>query len=389
MRRLTLSFVALSVLGGCATTESSDSGRFVEANDLMAEEIRSRISQIPFQHREELFNNLVWLSQAGEQAIPDLLGALDNDEPKVRSNAAWVLGQIGDRRVITDLQPLVQDANATVRLESARTLMTLGDMRHAPVLIQSLDSDKPEVRYLCHEALKEATGQDFGYDHLSENLVLRHQSVFGWRQWWTSMSGDERFSAGYAQAHGIALDEDEWGTGSHASAVEQPAAPMAEAEQPVQPEPEIGELPQPTGPEADVVAPEDEVFQPAPMTEVKPPVKSPAAGAIQPENPAAFEIEPQVEVDPEPVEGQPQVTPAQKTPAQETGTSPTPPKVEAPAPEESATIEFEFPPSPAPVQKTPPQVPQTPQTPTEHATIEIFGEPAPQSQTPAPNQPRG
>ena len=64
----------------------------------MGKEIDHRVAQIPYQHREELFNNLLWLSQSGEQAIPALLVGLEHAEPKVRSNCAWVLARIGDRQ---------------------------------------------------------------------------------------------------------------------------------------------------------------------------------------------------------------------------------------------------------------------------------------------------
>ncbi|MEM7204669.1 MAG: HEAT repeat domain-containing protein [Planctomycetota bacterium] len=201
MRRLAFPLVAFAMVA-CATQEGSSS-RFSEPNALMGEEIRNRIEQIPFQHREELFHNLLWLAQAGEQAIPDLLAALRSQDTKVRSNAVWVLGQIGDRRIIPDLRRLTQDQDRTVRLETSRTLMLLGDIQRAPTLIEALDSDKVQVRYLCHEALKTATGQDFGFDHLNDDLSQRRRSVLEWREWWTSMSGDSGFSTRYAARHGL------------------------------------------------------------------------------------------------------------------------------------------------------------------------------------------
>lgn len=66
----------------------------------MAGEITRRVEQIPYQHREELLQSLMWLAQTGEQTIPALLTGLHHGNPKVRSSCAWVLGRIGDRRVI-------------------------------------------------------------------------------------------------------------------------------------------------------------------------------------------------------------------------------------------------------------------------------------------------
>lgn len=211
MRRLVLVGLAFLPLSSCASTSSSP---FDEPNALMAEEIRSRVLQIPFQHREELFQNLLWLAQIGEQAIPELLRALDNDDPKVRSSCAWVLGRIGDRRTVEYLQKLSGDEHPVVSLEASRSLLEMGDIQQAPALIEGLDSDRAEVRYMCHEALKSATGREFGYDHLSEDLVARQQAVLEWRTWWADLSGDEFFASTYANENG--LNE------------QPPAAPMGE-----------------------------------------------------------------------------------------------------------------------------------------------------------------
>lgn len=202
MRRFVLTNLLLLGLSACGSS-STHGYPYAEPNDLMGEEIDRRISQIPFQHREELFNNLIWLSQLGEQAIPALLDGLGHDDPKVRSNCAWVLGKIGDRRTIPDLYKLSQDENEQTRLEVARTLVTMGDVRLAPTLIGGLDSEQVQVRYLCHEALKNFSARDFGFDHLSENMSNRHQAVFRWRNWWSEQSGDSWFAQEYAKENGL------------------------------------------------------------------------------------------------------------------------------------------------------------------------------------------
>ena len=197
MRIAALSVSALLlVFGGCASTGGVDSP-YVKPNSLMAEEIESRVQQIPYQHRDELLQNLMWLAQTGETTIPTLLRGLGNQDPKVRSSCAWVLGRIHDRRTIPQLEASMKDANETVRLEVARTLVGMGDLQPASMLIEGLDSDRKEVRYLCHEALKSATGRDFGYDHLSENETQRRTAVLGWRQWWSEFSGDKFFATTY------------------------------------------------------------------------------------------------------------------------------------------------------------------------------------------------
>lgn len=204
MRSVALSSLLLA-LAACGTPRQEESP-FVQPNQLMGEEIRQRVDQIQFQHREELFNSLLWLAQAGEQAVPELLDGLKHPEPKVRSNCAWVLAQIGDRRVIPYLRPLVDDDSQTVRLEAARTLVLLGDLKQVPTLIEGLDSDKVQVRYLCHEALKSSTGRDFDYDHLTDDQLARAQSVYRWREWWGEQSGDPFFASAYAQQHGLRME---------------------------------------------------------------------------------------------------------------------------------------------------------------------------------------
>ena len=284
--------IVLPLWASCGST--SGTSRFTEPNALMADEIRNRIAQIPYQHREELFHNLLWLAQAGEQAIPALLDGLQHNSPKLRSNAAWTLGQIGDRRVITDLKELAQDENPTVRLEVARTLVLLGDIQHCALLIDSLDSDQVEVRYLCHEALKSSTGQDFGYDHLSDNVMLRHSTVLAWREWWGEMSGDPWFAAGYARRHGL---------------LEEPALPPD-----AMPEPDTSTPPTPPMPLIEVQTPRTNPMPEGPAT-TQPTVEPIVQPTVEPREPAIEEIG--LEPDPVPTPVPSEVGPPSQPPVEE------------------------------------------------------------------------
>src|SRR5690606_17385768 len=86
----------LFAFAACSSTSSSTSATkeepYIQPNSLMAGEIHKRIEQIPFQHREELVHNLVWLTDTGEQVIPEVLQGLKHENAKVRSSCAWVLG---------------------------------------------------------------------------------------------------------------------------------------------------------------------------------------------------------------------------------------------------------------------------------------------------------
>ncbi|MFO1051708.1 MAG: HEAT repeat domain-containing protein [Planctomycetota bacterium] len=230
-------FITLLSLAACGTTSDHQS-EFSQPNKLMGQEIQRRIDEIRYQHRDVLFNNLLWLAQAGEQAIPALLDGLRHEDPKVRSNCAWVLGEMGDSRVIQYLKPLVQDQVESVRLEGARSMVALGDMNQVPVLIEGLDSERIQVRYLCHEALKTATKRDFDYDHLTDDKLSRSHAVYRWRRWWSEQSQDPFFASSYAQAHGIRAEDEALG---------QPAAPAGETNgtQPQSSEPKVETTTQP------------------------------------------------------------------------------------------------------------------------------------------------
>jgi hypothetical protein len=221
--RLPALIAILVTLAACATT-SDQTQPYAEANSLMRQEIQARIANIPFQHRQEMFNNLLWLAtKGGESAIPDLLVATRHKDSKVRSSAAWVLGRIRDRRVIGELTPLARDENESVRFEAARSLLLMGDMQYAPTLIEGLDSDKIPVRYNCNMALRDATARDFKFDHLEEDPAERRVAVLRWRQWWSEQSGDPWFAEQYAKQHGLGQQ-----AGGADAKTGTPATPMSE-----------------------------------------------------------------------------------------------------------------------------------------------------------------
>jgi hypothetical protein len=254
MRIAAFGATLLITFAACSTTPApAPVSLYQQPNSLMADEISRRVEQIPYQHREELLQNLLWLAQTGEQTIPSLLVGLQHESPKVRSSCAWVLGRIADRRTIPDLQQAMQDSDPTVKMECARTLVLLGDLAWSPALIEGLDSDRREVRYLCHEALKTATGHDFGYDHLNENKDQMMVSVLRWRQWWSDYSGDGFFAQSYQQKHNLQAEPaqpmgETQPKAATPNAVEPPAKPAPEANPnraqiELQPEPETGAVP--------------------------------------------------------------------------------------------------------------------------------------------------
>jgi hypothetical protein len=260
---LTLPLLLLA-FGGCGLFSSSEDSGYERPNSLMADEIETRVQQIPFQHREELLQNLLWLSQTGESTIPTLLKGLHAENPKTRSSCAWVLGRMHDRRTVPQLQAIANDRNETVRLEVARSLVILGDMKPVPSLIEGLDSEKKEVRFLCHEALKQATGRDFGFDHLSDNDMQRRTSVLGWRQWWSEYSGDTQFARSYQERYHLGQPSQPMGETQPPSIYQDPQAPQGQNPQGQQPQNPTGQNPagQNPAPTPDPNAPAGDPQQP-------------------------------------------------------------------------------------------------------------------------------
>jgi hypothetical protein len=190
-----------------------------------------------------------------------------------------VLGRIRDRRTIPEIRPLVSDTDETVRLEAARTLVTMGDLQHVPVLVAGLDSNKLQVRYLCHEALRQATGRNFGYDHLDNDIDSRRLATYRWRKWWADQAGDPWFAKDYAADYGIDVFEAEnnWLTGSQPAPMGE-TTPMGEA-------PPMGETPEQSAPESRPQPDVDMIDEPAT------PAEQPAAEPQRQENTTGSAVE--------------------------------------------------------------------------------------------------
>lgn len=270
MRIAATAATLLFALASCSTTEQVTVSPYQQPNSLMTAEINQRIQQIPYQHREELVQNLLWLEQTGEQTILALISGLKHEHPKVRSSCCWVLGRLRDRRTVVDLQKVISDKEVSVRMEAARSLVLMGDLEQSPKLIEGLDSDRTEVRYMCHEALKSATGHDFGYDHLNQSQQDLQLAVLRWRNWWGEYSGDQFFAANYEKAHGLNNFAVPGG-----ETQKQPSPPQPNPQQP-------NATPEPTPQSSDAA----NAIPSKPVTETtSKPDAQPAVGSSSPESP--------------------------------------------------------------------------------------------------------
>jgi len=82
-----------------------------------------------------------------------LIEALKNEDWIMRERAAYVLGEIRDRRAMTSLLPLLNDERAVVRFHAVYALEKIGDPRAVEALLTALDDDDADVRYRAASGL--------------------------------------------------------------------------------------------------------------------------------------------------------------------------------------------------------------------------------------------
>ena len=248
MKRTLVLVLQAALLGSCGSvSESAKKSEYAAPNPLLRGEIQRRIDSIPYQHKEELLDNMLWLAAQGEVAMEQLIDALSAQDPKTRSSSTWCLGRIGDKRSIAAVRQRADtEEDEIVRLELARTLLLLGDFSKTPTLIAGLESDRRHVRYLCYEALRQQTGNDFGYDHRVEDPTERAKAVRRWREWWSTQSSDRMLQTG-ANTQGVQRSYDgagqrdqrptgNVGTGAQPQAQASPAPGEAQPQSQTQPQ---------------------------------------------------------------------------------------------------------------------------------------------------------
>jgi beta-lactamase regulating signal transducer with metallopeptidase domain len=76
------------------------------------------------------------------EAVPALIGALDDENAGVREHVATALGQVQDERAVQPLcKVLLDDSEAVVREHAAAALEMIGDVRAVPALLEAARSD--------------------------------------------------------------------------------------------------------------------------------------------------------------------------------------------------------------------------------------------------------
>ena len=107
-----------------------------------------------------LLNNVTFaLQRLGEDVSPFLREALADRRAYIRFNAAFVAGDLGEKRLVDALAKALEDPNDVVRSEAAVALAKIGDPAATPALEATLGTENPIVR---RDALLALATLDYG-----------------------------------------------------------------------------------------------------------------------------------------------------------------------------------------------------------------------------------
>ena len=197
--RARLSVVAplLLLFTACVTTGETASPKperpqsdWVLPSKSLADDIEAHAEKLPWTHGRERVDLITWFAMVGEPAYDTLLGYLDDSRPEVVATVLASLGATGDSRLVPYLRRAEKpDWPDTLKLESARARVRLGDWEAMPVLIDGLESEDHFKRALCAQALFEATHENKGFDP-GASLPEREAAVDRWRSWWQRREAD-------------------------------------------------------------------------------------------------------------------------------------------------------------------------------------------------------
>ena len=160
------------------------------SNPLVKVRLQGRIDNIKYQRGPTLIANLARIAGYGPVAVPLCIEGLQSDDAMTRMGCAYVLGRVGDRVAIPELEKVLDDPVPFVRYEAASQLGTLGSRGGYGVLVSGLEDDRVEYRYKCYEALHALTGQSFDYSH-NADPERRKVAVGRWQVWLKRVESEE------------------------------------------------------------------------------------------------------------------------------------------------------------------------------------------------------
>ncbi|HXG13546.1 MAG TPA: HEAT repeat domain-containing protein [Candidatus Nitrosotenuis sp.] len=149
-----------------------------------------------------------------ELKIPNLVKALESPNAMVRESSILVLGKLGDESSLSHIKKMFHDKNLVVRCVAASVLKKMGDESGVNVvidciktgnrnvklvaiktlldfkenynvlnpLIETLNSDSPEIRYLANNVLEKITKTTMNFNHLAPKNE-RENAIRKWMSW--------------------------------------------------------------------------------------------------------------------------------------------------------------------------------------------------------------
>jgi HEAT repeat protein len=119
----------------------------------------------------------------------DALEKIASEDPMVRMEAVYALGESRDVNVAPHLLPLLEDGDSLVCMAVVRILGDLGAKVAVPALIETLDHDHRAVREGAMIALRGITKRSFNYDPAASE-EKRKARRDAWRGWWAKDGAD-------------------------------------------------------------------------------------------------------------------------------------------------------------------------------------------------------
>ena len=86
------------------------------------------------------------------------------------------------------IKPSLTDPDPSVKIPAIKLAVQNNDRSAIPVLIKSLESDDPAIRFYANDALRKLTRQDFGFLYYADDEV-RRPAVKRWQAWLASDTG--------------------------------------------------------------------------------------------------------------------------------------------------------------------------------------------------------
>jgi len=173
-------------VGACTTHPIYDHPQ----NPQIQGEIRQVVKEVRNLSGEPLYERLRQLVAYDVFSVDEVTKLCRDPNPRLRSNAMWVLGQIGDpnyedieRRILTALRRGSRDADRIVRYEAASGLLLHNHWDAIPILLEGLADPEPGISHNCNVVLTQVTSRNFGFD-IDAPPEERMAAVQRWRDWY-------------------------------------------------------------------------------------------------------------------------------------------------------------------------------------------------------------